>query len=153
MALARDVPFSEYATNSTARAAAAELSRLPDFRGPKIGGVVTHDILFSGFTAGDLVGPYISQFLWKPAEFGVEEITQKFRSLRHAGWLRDVRRAARHYNPVGGRDARAEGGLVPEVVRAPAPTPGGVRRTSPQPADRRRQLSLASECAEFSRRA
>ena len=82
MALARDVPFTEYATNRTTRAAAAELSRLPDFRGPKIGGSVTPDILFSGFTAGDLVGPYISQFLWKPAEFGVEEITQKFRSLR-----------------------------------------------------------------------
>ena len=82
MALARDVPFTEYATNRTTRAAAAELSRLPDFRGPKTGGVVTPDILFSGFTAGDLVGPYISQFLWKPAEFGVEEITQKFRSLR-----------------------------------------------------------------------
>src|SRR5207245_3052719 len=75
MALARDVPFTEYATNRTTRAAVAELSRLPDFRGPKTGGVVTPDILFSGFTAGDLVGPYISQFLWKPAEFGVEEIT------------------------------------------------------------------------------
>src|SRR5438093_11471053 len=82
MALARDVSFTEYATNRTTRAAAAELSRLPDFLGPKTGGVVTPDILFSGFTAGDLVGPYISQFLWKPAEFGVEEITQKFRSLR-----------------------------------------------------------------------
>ena len=82
MALARDVSFTEYATNRTTRAAAAELSRLPDFRGPKIGGSVTPDILFSGFTPGDLVGPYISQFLWKPAEFGVEEITQKFRSLR-----------------------------------------------------------------------
>jgi len=82
MALARDVPFTEYATNRTSRAAAAELSRLPDFRGPKTGGVVTPDILFSGFTAADQVGPYLSQFLWKPAEFGVEEITQKFRSLR-----------------------------------------------------------------------
>ena len=82
MALARDISFTDYATNRTTRAAAAELSRLPDFRGPKIGGSVTPDILFSGFTAGDLVGPYISQFLWKPAEFGVEEITQKFRSLR-----------------------------------------------------------------------
>lgn len=70
MALARDVSFTEYATNRTTRAAAAELSRLPDFRGPKTGGAVTPDTLFSGFTAGDLVGPYISQFLWKPAEFG-----------------------------------------------------------------------------------
>ena len=82
MALARDVSFTEYATNRTTRAAAAELSRLPDFRGPKIGGAVTTDTLFSGYTAGDLVGPYISQFLWQPAEFGAEEITQKFRSLR-----------------------------------------------------------------------
>jgi hypothetical protein len=82
MALARDISFTDYATNRTTRAAAAELSRLPDFRGPKTGGSVTPDILFSGFTAGDLVGPYISQFLWKPAEFGVEEITQKFRALR-----------------------------------------------------------------------
>jgi hypothetical protein len=95
MALARDVHFADYATNRITRAATADLSLLPDFRGPKIGGAVTPDTLFRGFTAGDMVGPYVSQFLWKPAEFGVEEITQKYRSLRpgadyltgYADWL------------------------------------------------------------------
>jgi hypothetical protein len=95
MALARDVPFMEYDESPMTRAAAAELSQLPDFRGPKIGGRVTPETLFSGFTPGDLVGPYVSQFLWKTAEFGVEEISQTFRTLRpgvdyltrYADWL------------------------------------------------------------------
>lgn len=70
MALARDIPFTEYDTSPTTRAAIAELSRLSDFRGPKVGGQVSTGTLFRGFTPGDLVGPYISQFLLKTVTFG-----------------------------------------------------------------------------------
>jgi len=50
--------------------AAKDLSKLSDFRGPKVNGAVTGATLFRGFTAGDLVGPYLSQFLLKTALFG-----------------------------------------------------------------------------------
>jgi hypothetical protein len=80
-ALARDVPFSEYATHNVTIAAAAELSKLSGFRGPKRNGLVDAYTLFRGFTAGDTLGPYISQFLLKGIPFGVQFIEQKMLSL------------------------------------------------------------------------
>jgi membrane-associated phospholipid phosphatase len=79
MALLRDVRFihptggDDYRSNATVGDAAASLSELSvgpprgdfsDFRGPRDAvGNVTRDTLFRGFTRGDLVGPYVSQFL------------------------------------------------------------------------------------------
>jgi len=77
MALLRDVHFANYATDAIAQAAALELSKLVDFRGPKEGGKVTANTLFRGFTAGDVAGPYVSQFLLKPLEYGAIHIDQK----------------------------------------------------------------------------
>ncbi|HEX4954756.1 MAG TPA: vanadium-dependent haloperoxidase [Thermoanaerobaculia bacterium] len=62
----RDVPFSAYGRHPLAQAAASELGGLSGFRGPRRDGVVTADTLFRGPFAGDLVGPYVSQFLWHP---------------------------------------------------------------------------------------
>jgi membrane-associated phospholipid phosphatase len=63
-ALCRDVPFVAYGTDPTAADAAAELSALDAFEGPRdAAGAVTPDLLFRGGTAGDAVGPYLSQFL------------------------------------------------------------------------------------------
>jgi membrane-associated phospholipid phosphatase len=70
MALCRDVSFTKYETDSTAGGAAAELSSLKEFKGPKFNGSVTVQTLFRGFTAGDLIGPYVSQFLLKPFSYG-----------------------------------------------------------------------------------
>jgi hypothetical protein len=53
-ALTRDVPFSQFGTDPTIAAAAAELSGLSAYTGPKISGNVTPQSLFRGFTAGDL---------------------------------------------------------------------------------------------------
>ncbi len=75
MALARDVPFSQYGTDSTIAAAASELSGLSAYTGPRIGGKVTPQSLFRGFTAGDVIGPYISQFLIQPFSYGVIPFT------------------------------------------------------------------------------
>jgi hypothetical protein len=77
MALLRDVNFADYATDAIAQAAALELSKLSDFRGPKESGRVTANTLFRGFTAGDAAGPYVSQFLLKPLEYGAIHIDQK----------------------------------------------------------------------------
>jgi len=70
-ALTRDVPFSQYGTDSGIAAAVAELSGLSAYEGPRIGGNVTTQSVFRGFTAGDLIGPYISQFFVQPFTFGV----------------------------------------------------------------------------------
>lgn len=44
-------------------------------------GFVTTGNLFRGLTAGDVTGPYISQFLWKDAPFGVQAISGRMRTL------------------------------------------------------------------------
>src|SRR5262249_12730746 len=59
--------------------AAAELSKLSDFRGPKANGVVTPTTLFQGNTPGDLVGPYLSQFLWLDVPVGTLTLVQRNR--------------------------------------------------------------------------
>ena len=81
MALLRDVPFSEYDSDTPANEAAADLSSLSDFRGPKVNGQVTTGTLFRGFTPADLEGPYLSQFLCLPCPFGANFIEQKMRTL------------------------------------------------------------------------
>jgi membrane-associated phospholipid phosphatase len=78
-ALTRDIPFAEYGTHAVTAKAAAELSRLSDFRGPKRHGVVTPATLFRGPTPGDVVGPYLSQFLWLDVQHGSMTLTQRNR--------------------------------------------------------------------------
>ncbi|MGH3769036.1 MAG: vanadium-dependent haloperoxidase [Pseudonocardiaceae bacterium] len=106
MALLRDVPFTEYYRDKTAIAAAADLSALSDFRGPKVSGKVTTDTLFRGATVGDLRGPYVSQFLLKTVMFGSEVIDQKITTTpfgsdfmtSFADWL-DVQRGTKRPDP------------------------------------------------------
>jgi hypothetical protein len=78
MALLRDVPFSEYATNSIANAAANDLTSYgADFKGAKDNGLVTASNLFRGITPGDKKGPYLSQFFYQPCNFGANKLEQK----------------------------------------------------------------------------
>lgn len=99
MALARDVHFSDYESDPLTNAAATDLSRLPEFRGPRVSGAsalagerarleaegrahpVTPGTLFRGLTPGDLAGPYLSQFLWLDAPFGAETISRRIRTV------------------------------------------------------------------------
>ncbi len=67
-ALLRDIPFNAYATDGTA--AIAGLNALSDFRGPKQNGAVTAQSLFRGNSSGDLIGPFISQFLYLAVPYG-----------------------------------------------------------------------------------
>ena len=80
MALARDIPFSEYPANPLIQQAADDLSRFSDFRGPKAGGQVTSATLFRGLGPGELTGPFISQFLWQDTPFGAETISRRMRT-------------------------------------------------------------------------
>jgi len=80
MALLRDVDFNDYASDPTAAAAAAELSALADFRGPKDGsGHVTPQTLFRDSFPGCTVGPWLSQFMLLPTPFGTEYVVRQSR--------------------------------------------------------------------------
>ena len=80
MALARDVPFAEYGTNAMTLGAAQDLTRLQDFRGPKIALEVTPQTLFRDTLPGATTGPYLSQFLLLPVPFGANYIEQQMRT-------------------------------------------------------------------------
>ncbi|MCU1238113.1 MAG: phosphoesterase, PA-phosphatase related [Candidatus Solibacter sp.] len=82
MALARDVAFTDYASSPVAHAASAELSALSTFHGPRAAGAVTPATLFRGFTAGEVRGPYLSQFLLKPVPFGAQYVEQRMRTVQ-----------------------------------------------------------------------
>jgi len=90
MALLRDVPFTQFDANPDVAAAAAELSTLKDYTGPKIGGKVTPKTIFRGCEQGDLAGPLVSQFLLyetstDPAHrgigYGAQAISQKMQTV------------------------------------------------------------------------
>jgi membrane-associated phospholipid phosphatase len=83
MALLRDVPFGEYSGNAIANAAAADLTHFgADFQGSKEGGVVTPNTLFRGLTAGDRLGPFLSQFFYQPCRFGANNLDQRINTVR-----------------------------------------------------------------------
>ena len=81
MALLRDVNFADYAKSSIAQAAAEDLSKLSDFRGPKIGGRVTPQTLFRDNFPGCTIGPYISQFLLQPVRFGAQRVDTQIQTV------------------------------------------------------------------------
>jgi hypothetical protein len=74
MALARDVAFADFDSDSTIAAAVADLGSFPDYQGPQ---PVTPDTIFRGFTPGDLTGPYVSQFLTLPIPYGAIPVPQQ----------------------------------------------------------------------------
>ena len=76
--LLRDVAFTDYSSNDIAAQAAAELTSMPAYAGPRDGaGNVTPDLLFRGPYAGDTLGPYLSQFYLQPTYMGVQPIGQQ----------------------------------------------------------------------------
>jgi len=81
MALLRDVNFDDYASHPLAAAAAAELSSLPAFRGPRnTAGQVTPQTLFRDTMPGSTTGPYLSQFNILNTPFGAEYVVRQIRT-------------------------------------------------------------------------
>jgi hypothetical protein len=74
MALARDVAFANFDSDSTIASAVSDLGTFPDYQGPQ---PVTPGNIFRGFTPGDLVGPYVSQFLTLPIAYGAIPVPQQ----------------------------------------------------------------------------
>ncbi|MFN7963822.1 MAG: vanadium-dependent haloperoxidase [Thermoanaerobaculia bacterium] len=81
MALLRDTRFTDYERSELAQRAAAELSQVSDFRGPRESGDVTPQTLFRDVPPGCTDGPYISQFLLKGTPFGSEYVERRQRTL------------------------------------------------------------------------
>lgn len=77
-ALTIDVPFREYESNQLIAAAVSDLNAFSEPIGSKSGGKVTPLTLFRGETAGDFVGPYVSQFLWLDIPYGIKTIDQQY---------------------------------------------------------------------------
>jgi len=100
-ALTRDVPFGRYGDDPMIRQAAAELSRLAGFTGPRCDGPVTPETVFRGPTEGDSAGPYVSQFLWRYIPWTPMRVEQRIRTAvpgldyltGYDDWL-DVQRGA-----------------------------------------------------------
>jgi hypothetical protein len=91
MTLAREIPFSKYGSDTTALMAITDLNKLSDFTGPTVNGQVTPGTLFRGTTPGELIGPYISQFLLRPVGFGGINLAQKYNTYASGvDYLTDV---------------------------------------------------------------
>lgn len=72
MSLLRDLPFSQYGSDAVAAQAVSDLRRFTLFSG------VDAQTLFRGITAGEKIGPYLSQFLWKTIPYGMTTIPQRY---------------------------------------------------------------------------
>lgn len=70
LSLLRDVPFTQYEYNPTIEKALEDLNTFSNPPGQTVNGRLTVDTIFRGETPGDLIGPYISQFLISPIRWG-----------------------------------------------------------------------------------
>jgi hypothetical protein len=78
-AVARDVPFEQYEQTALVGKACEELNHLSRLAGPRRDGLVTAATVFRGPSPTDSVGPYLSQFLWKPVPCCSGRMEQRYR--------------------------------------------------------------------------
>src|SRR5215469_7207041 len=78
LSLTRDVPFREYETDPLVAAAVSDMNAFaePVASGP--GQKPTPATVFRGETPGDLIGPYLSQFLWLDIPYGIKTVEQRY---------------------------------------------------------------------------
>lgn len=90
-AILRDVPFEDYDSNSAVTDAVSELNALSQPPAAANHGTITAQKLFRGETPGDLVGPYISQFLWQGYSFGSLDVVQTYEvPVSNSNFMTDV---------------------------------------------------------------
>lgn len=97
LAMHRDISFADIdaeAEADTTRAIATLNAYGSDFKGPKDGGVITAKTLFRGSGTDETVGPYVSQLLVLPFDYGnitvnqlIKEELNQDNSVSEAGWL------------------------------------------------------------------
>jgi hypothetical protein len=74
LSLTRDVPFCEYETDPLVAAAVADLNAFTEPLTSSTGNAT----VFRGETPGDLIGPYLSQFLWLDIPYGIKTVEQRY---------------------------------------------------------------------------
>jgi len=80
-ALARDVPFTQWSTSPVIQSAAAEITGVAAYQGPRdASGMVTAANIFRGTATGCLTGPYISQYLMQTVYVGSTPREQMYRT-------------------------------------------------------------------------
>ncbi len=90
-ALLRDVPFSTYQTNRLVAAAVADMNRLSFVSGNQNAQIpfpVTPQNLLRGQIVrgdGNVLGPYLSQFMVQPVFCGAQPLSQQFQTFLPAG--------------------------------------------------------------------
>jgi len=78
LSLTRDVPFRDYETDPLVASAVADMNA---FAEPLTSGTrqrPTSTTVFRGETPGDLIGPYLSQFLWLDIPYGIKMFEQRY---------------------------------------------------------------------------
>ena len=89
--LLADVPFTEYSTNALVGQAVADMNNLSFLSSPannEFPYPVTRQNLFRGqFVSGDgnVLGPYISQFMIQPTFFGAQPLSQQYQTFLPVG--------------------------------------------------------------------
>ena len=78
LSLTRDVPFREYDTHSFIAAAVADMNAFAEPLTSGAGEKATPTTVFRGETPGDLIGPYLSQFLFLDIPYGIKTIEQRY---------------------------------------------------------------------------
>jgi hypothetical protein len=78
LSLTRDVPFREYETDPLVTAAVADINAFAEPLTSGTGRKPTPATVFRGETPGDLIGPYLSQFLWLDIPYGIKTIEQRY---------------------------------------------------------------------------
>jgi len=78
-ALTADVLFQNYEESPLIAAAVSDLNAFAHPLGSSGCGKITAGTVFRGETVGDLIGPYISQFLWLDIPYGIKIIDQRYR--------------------------------------------------------------------------
>jgi len=78
LSLTRDVPFREYETDPLIAAAIADLNGFTESLTSSTGTKLTPATVFRGETPGDVIGPYLSQFLWLDIPYGIKTLGQSY---------------------------------------------------------------------------
>jgi hypothetical protein len=78
LALTRDIPFRQYETDPLVAAAVADLNACTEPLRSDTTTKLTPATVFRGESSGDLVGPYLSQFLWLDIPYGIKTLGQSY---------------------------------------------------------------------------
>jgi hypothetical protein len=76
--LTRDVPFRDYETDPLVAAAVADTNAFTAPLTSGSGAKPTPATVFRGETRGDIIGPYLSQFLWLDIPYGIKTVEQRY---------------------------------------------------------------------------